>query len=398
MTELEPTFILDAVRTPFGRYRGGLSGIRVDDLAALPIAALLARHPGLDAARIDDVVYGNTNGAGEENRNVARMATLLAGLPVTVPGTTVNRLCASGGEALLQAARSVAVGDASLVIAGGVEGMSRAPFVLPKSDDPLPRDMRLHQTTVGWRMVNPRFPQQWTDSLGECAERVAVELGIGRDEQDAWALRSHALAHEAWEKGLHDDYVMAVTAPDGTVVRRDESVRPDTSVDKLAALRPAFTTDGSVTAGNSSPLNDGAIAIFVGSRSTATELGITPLGRIVASATVAVEPDRFSVAPVPAVERALARAGLAHSDVDVWEVNEAFAAMVLSTLRGMPQVDVDRVNPHGGAIALGHPLGASFPRVVVDLCRELRRRGGGIGVACACIGVGQGQAIVVEVE
>ncbi len=398
MTELQAAFVLDAVRTPFGRYRGGLSGIRVDDLAALPIAELVSRHSDLDPSRIDDVVYGNTNGAGEENRNVARMAALLAELPVTVPGTTVNRLCASGGEALIQAGRSVAVGDAALVIAGGVEGMSRAPFVLPKSDDPLPRSMQLHQTTVGWRMVNPRFPEPWTDSLGECAERVAVELGIGRDEQDAWSLRSHTRAHEAWEKGLHDGYVMPVTAADGTVIRRDESIRPDTDAAQLAALRPAFTTDGTVTAGNSSPLNDGAIALFVGSRATAAELGVEPLGRIVASATVAVEPDRFSVAPVPAVERALSKAGLGFRDVDVWEVNEAFAAMVLSTLRGLPEIDVDRVNPHGGAIAIGHPLGASFPRVVVDLCRELRRRGGGVGVACACIGVGQGQAIVVEVE
>lgn len=398
MSELRSPVILDAVRTPFGRYRGGLSGIRVDDLAALPIAELVARNPGLDPEHVDDVVYGNTNGAGEENRNVARMAGLLAGLPVTVPGTTVNRLCASGGEALLHAARTVAVGEASLVIAGGVEGMSRAPFVLPKPDDPLPRSMELHQTTIGWRMANPRFPAHWTDPLGECAERVAAEFGIGRDEQDAWALRSHERASGAWDKGLHDDYVMTVTSPDGTVVRRDESVRPDTNAAKLAALRPVFTSDGTVTAGNSSPMNDGALALLVGTRATADELGIAPLGRILASATVAVEPDRFSIAPVPAVDRALARAGLGHRDVDVWEINEAFASMVLSTLRGLPETDLERVNPNGGAIAIGHPLGASFPRVVVDLCRELRRRGGGVGVACACIGVGQGQAIVVEVQ
>ncbi|SCL36508.1 acetyl-CoA acyltransferase [Micromonospora rhizosphaerae] len=398
MNELRSPVILDAVRTPFGRYRGGLSGIRVDDLAALPIAELVARHPGLDPEHIDDVVYGNTNGAGEENRNVARMAGLLAGLPVTVPGTTVNRLCASGGEALLHGARTVAVGEANLVIAGGVEGMSRAPFVLPKPEDALPRSMELHQTTVGWRMVNPRLPAHWTGSLGGCAERVAAELGIGRDEQDAWALRSHERASAAWETGLHDDYVMAVTAPDGTVVRRDESVRPNTNAAKLAALRPAFASDGTVTAGNSSPINDGALALLVGTRGAAEELGLTPLGRILGSATVAVEPDRFSIAPVPAVERALARAGLGHRDVDVWEINEAFAAMVLSTLRGLPEIDLERVNPNGGAIAIGHPLGASLLRVVADLCRQLRRRGGGVGVACACIGVGQGQAIVVEVQ
>jgi acetyl-CoA acyltransferase len=397
MTELQPCFVLDAVRTPFGRNRGGLSGIRVDDLAALPLAELVSRHPSLDAARIDDVVYGNTNGAGEENRNVARMAALLAGLPVTVPGTTINRLCASGGEAILHAARGIAVGDSDLVVAGGVEGMSRAPYVLPKPDEALPRKMELHQTTVGWRMVNPLFPARWTDPLGECAERVAAELGISREEQDAWALRSHERAAEAWEKGLHDDFVMPV-AVDGGLLRRDESIRADTSEAKLAALPAAFTSSGTVTAGNSSPINDGAIAVLLGTADQTETLGIAPLGRIVASATVAVEPDRFSVAPVPAVGRALSRAGLGIADIDVWEVNEAFAAMVKSTLKGLPDIDHERVNPNGGAIAIGHPLGASFPRVVVDLCRELRRRGGGFGVACACIGVGQGQAIVVEVE
>jgi acetyl-CoA acetyltransferase family protein len=398
MTEIKPTFLLDAVRTPFGRYRGGLSGIRVDDLAAAPIRELVTRRPDLDPTRIDDVVYGNTNGAGEENRNVARMAALLAGLPVTVPGTTLNRLCASGGEAILHGARAIAVGDAELIVAGGVEGMSRAPFVLPKPEEALARTMELHQTTVGWRLVNPAFPDEWTQSLGACAEQVAAELGIGRDEQDAWALRSHQLANEAWEKGLHDDYVMPITAPDGSVVRRDESIRADTDIDKLARLAPAFTRGGTVTAGNSSPMNDGAIAVLLGSEALADELGLDPLGRLVASATVALEPQRFSVAPVPAVQRVLARAGLQHEDIDLWEVNEAFAAMVLSTLQGLPLIDLERLNPHGGAIAIGHPLGASFPRVVVDLCRELRRRGGGIGLACACIGVGQGQAVVVQVD
>lgn len=389
-------YLLDAVRTPFGRYRGGLSAIRTDDLAALPITELLQRHPDLDPARIDDVVLGNTNGAGEENRNIGRMAALLAGLPVTVPGSTVNRLCASGGEALVQAARAVAVGDAGLVVAGGVEGMSRAPYVVPKPDEALPKKMEMHQTTVGWRMVNPKFPSHWTDSLGACAERVATELGIGRAEQDEWALRSHERAAEAWDKGLHDDYVMTV----GDVVR-DESIRPDSSLDKLAGLQPAFTKDGTVTAGNSSPINDGAIACLVGDARVAAELGLTPLGRILTSATVAVEPDRFSVAPVPAVERVLTRLGMNVADVDVWEINEAFAAMVLSTLQGLDglgRIDRERVNPHGGAIAIGHPLGASAPRVLVDLCRELRRRGGGVGVAAACIGVGQGSAVVVKVE
>ncbi len=386
-------YILDAVRTPFGRYRGGLSAVRTDDLAALPLRELVRRNPALDPAEIDDVVYGNTNGAGEENRNVGRMAALLADLPVTVPGSTVNRLCASGGEAVVQAARALAVGDARYVVAGGVESMSRAPYVVPKPDEALPKSMEMHQTTVGWRMVNPRFPRHWTDSLGACAERVAAELGIGRDEQDAWALRSHQLADEAWDKGLHDDYVTTVEG-----VARDESVRPDTTAQRLAALPSAFSTGGTVTAGNSSPLNDGAIALLMGTSSSAAELGISPLGQLLGSATVAVEPDRFSLAPVPAVTKVLDRLGITTADVDLWEINEAFAAMVLSTLRGLPEIDREKVNPHGGSIAIGHPLGASAPRVVVDLCRELRRRGGGIGVAAACIGVGQGAAIVCKVE
>jgi acetyl-CoA acetyltransferase family protein len=390
-------YLLDAVRTPFGRYRGGLSGIRTDDLAAAPVRELVARHPELDPADIDDVILGNTNGAGEENRNVARMAALLAGLPVSVPGATVNRLCASGGEAVVQAGRAVAVGDARLVVAGGVEGMSRAPYVVPKPDEALPRSMTMHQTTVGWRMVNPAFPDAWTASLGACAEKVAAELGIGREEQDAWALRSHELAAEAWDKGLHDDYVHPLAD-----VTRDESIRADTSLDKLAGLAPAFTKDGTVTAGNASPMNDGAIAVLVGSADAASGLGVAPIGTVLASVTVAVEPDRFSVAPVPAVAKALGRLGMTTADVDVWEINEAFAAMVLSTLQGLDELDrpLDRakVNPHGGAIAIGHPLGASVPRVIVDLCRELRRRGGGIGLAAACVGVGQGTAVVVRVE
>jgi len=361
-------YLLDAVRTPFGRYRGGLSGIRTDDLAAIPIAELLRRHPELDPGRIDDVVLGDTNGAGEDNRNVARMAALLAGLPVTVPGVTVNRLCASGGEALLQAGRMVAAGDAELVVAGGVESMSRAPYVLPKPDEALPRAMELYQTAIGWRMVNPRFPQHWTDSLGACAERVAAELGIGREDQDTWALRSHQRSAAAWAAGTYDDLVLEVAG-----VGRDESIRPGTSLAKLSALAPAFSADGTITAGNSSPLNDGAVATLIGTRLAADGLGVTPLGRILASATVAVEPHRFSVAPVPAVERVLKRLGMAIADVDLWEINEAFAAMVLSTLRGLPGLDVDRVNVNGGAIARGHPLGSTGARLITTLLHELER-------------------------
>lgn len=385
-------YLIDAVRTPFGKHRGGLAGIRTDDLAAMPIAELVKRHPGLDPAIIDDVILGDTNGAGEDNRNVARMAALLAGLPETVPGVTVNRLCASGSEAITQAARAVRSGDADLIIAGGVESMTRAPFVIPKPEVAQPASMQMFATQVGWRMVNPKFPARFTASLGACAEAVATELGISRVAQDEWSLRSHERAAAAWEKGLHDSYIVPIEG-----VARDESIRADTTAAKLAALKPAFTPDGSVTAGNSSPINDGAIATFVGSKEAAGRLGGDPIGRILASVTVALTPERFSVAPVPAIRKVLARAGLSMSDIAIWEINEAFAAMVLSVLAAFPEIDRERVNPHGGAIAIGHPLGASAPRVVVDLCRELARRGGGYGVAAACIGVGQGTAMVVHV-
>ncbi len=386
-------YLIDAARTPFGKHRGGLAGIRTDDLAAIPIVELMKRHGGLDTTLIDDVILGDANGAGEDNRNVARMAVLLAGLPSTVPGVTVNRLCASGAEAINQAGRAVRAGDADLIVAGGVESMTRAPFVIPKSDVPYPATMQAYATQVGWRMANPQFPAEWTRSLGACAEGVAAELGIGRAEQDEWSLRSHQRAAAAWDRGLHDGYAFPVGD-----VTRDESIRPDTTAAKLAALKPAFTADGTVTAGNASPINDGAIATFVGSERAVDMLGVAPLGRIVASATVGLSPERFSVAPVPAIEKVLARAGLAASDIAVWEINEAFAAMVLSCLSLLPEIDRERVNPNGGAIAIGHPLGASAPRVIVDLCRELKRRGGGYGVAAACIGVGQGTAMVVKVD
>ena len=382
---------MEALRTPFGRYGGALSGVRPDDLAAIPIRELLKRT-GVDPASIDDVVLGNTNGAGEENRNLGRMAALLADLPTSVPGLTVNRLCGSGSEALVSAAREVATGDARFVVAGGAESMSRAPFVLPRPDEPFARAMELHQTVVGWRMVNPRFPKHWTDALGACAERTALREGVTRAEQDAWALRSHRLADEAWTAHLHGDWVLPVEG-----VTRDESIRPDTSAEQLAALRPAFTKDGTVTAGNASPINDGALAALVTNAEGLKELGAEPLGRIRASATVAVEPDDFAMAPVPAIRRAAERAGVALGDLRVVELQEAFAAVVLSCLKHLPEIDRDAVNPHGGAIAYGHPLGASAARLAVDLCRELRRRGGGIGALAVCIGVGLGQAIVVEV-
>ena len=390
-------YLIDAVRTPFGRHRGGLAGIRTDDLAALPIAELIRRQPGLDPERVDDVILGDTNGAGEDNRNVARMAALLAGLPPTVPGLTVNRLCASGGEAITIGGRAIRAGDADVVIAGGVESMTRAPFVLAKPDVPFPAEARLWPTHVGWRMVNPKFPAEWTASLGACAEQVARELGVSRLEQDEWALRSHQRAAAAWPAGRHSDYVLAVTGSSGPV-HQDESIRADTSAAKLAALKPAFTADGTVTAGNASPVNDGAVAVLMGSSSVVAELEAVPLGRVVASVTVAVEPHRFSVAPVPAIRKLLDRTGLSISDIAVWEINEAFAAMVLSCLRELPEIKPELVNPHGGAIAIGHPLGASVPRIVVDACRELRRRGGGYAVAAACVGVGQGTAMLLSLD
>ena len=311
-------YLLEAVRTPFGRHRGGLSAIRTDDLAALPIVELIRRYPGLlEDDRVDDVILGDTNGAGEDNRNVARMAALLSGLPVGVPGVTINRLCASGGEAVTQAARAVAVGDAELIVAGGVESMSRAPFVMAKPDVALPAEAKLWPTQVGWRMVNPAFPPEWTASLGACAEAVAAELGIGRAAQDEWALRSHVRAAAAWDEGLHDDYVLDLEGK----VKRDESIRADTTLERLAGLKPAFSRDGTATAGNSSPINDGAIAVLVGSSRAAADIGAPLLGRIVASVSVGIEPHRFSVGPVPAIRKALTRAGLSTSDIACWEIN-----------------------------------------------------------------------------
>lgn len=383
--------LADARRSPFGRYRGGLSAVRPDDLLAAVISGLVSATPALDPTSIDDVYMGDANGAGEDNRNVARMSALLAGLPVTVPGVTLNRLCGSGAEAIVQAARAVRAGDADLVLAGGVESMSRAPFVLPKSDTALDPKTKLEQTTVGWRMVNPQFPAHWTDSLGECAQRSADARGIGRAEQDEWAVRSHELAARAWDSGAHEGFVMPVGD-----VSVDESLRRDTTLEKLAALKPAFTKDGTVTAGNSSPLNDGAVATLITDDVRCRELGLEPLGTILGSAVVATEPDDFATAPVYAVRKLLQRQGRSFDDISLWEINEAFAAMVLTVLHDLPEIDRAKVNPNGGAIALGHPVGASAARVVADTCRTLRRNGGGLGIATACIGVGLGIAVLVE--
>jgi acetyl-CoA acetyltransferase family protein len=394
---LTDAYVLDAVRTPFGRYGGALAGVRPDDLAAHVLSALVERSPGLDPAAVDDVVFGNANGAGEENRNVARMAVLLAGLPTSIPGVTVNRLCASSLEAAIVASRAVECGDAALVATGGVESMSRAPWVVPKPEKGFPRgDETLSSTTLGWRLVNPRMPARWTISLGESTERLADRYGISREAQDEFAVRSHRLAAAAWDDGFYDDWVVPVA---GTELVRDEIMRPDTSPEALARLKPAFRPadqGGTVTAGNSSALNDGAAAVLVGSAAAAAAIGREPLARIAGRAASGVDPDVFGIGPVEAVNRALAQAGIGWSDVSVLELNEAFAAQSLACLAEWSELDPERVNVNGGAIALGHPLGASGARVLATCACELRRRGGGWGVAALCIGVGQGLAVVLE--
>ena len=386
-------YVLDAVRTPFGRYGGGLSGVRPDDLAAHVVRTLLNRSPALDPATVDDVLMGNANGAGEENRNVARMAALLAGLPTSVPGATVNRLCGSSLEAAIEGSRAIETGDASLIVAAGVESMSRAPWVLPKPDRAFPRvNETLSSTTLGWRLVNPQMPEQWTISLGESAEKLAELYHVSREDQDAFAVRSHRNAAAAWDAGRYD---WVVPVPD-TALERDEGIRPDTSVEKLAKLKPAFSVSGTVTAGNASPLNDGAAAVLLGDDRAAEALGRAPLARVVSRGVSGVDPDVFGIAPVAAVNQALERAQIGWDDVAVVELNEAFASQSLADIRQWDGLDPDKVNPNGGAIALGHPLGASGARVLGTLAHELRRRGGGYGVAALCIGVGQGLAMVIE--
>ena len=391
---MSDAFVLDAVRTPFGRAGGALAGVRPDDLAAHAVKALLERAPSLDPAQIDDVAFGNANGAGEDNRNVGRMAVLLAGLPTSVPANTTNRLCGSSLDAAMQASRMVETGDAALALVGGVESMSRAPWVVLKPERPYPRGHEtMYSTTLGWRMVNPEMPEEWTISLGESTEKVAGMYGITRDAQDEFAVRSHRLAAQAWDDGRYD-WVVPVEVKDG-VHERDEGIRPDTSVEKLAKLKPAFAKDGTVTAGNASPLNDGAGALLIGSAKGAEAAGLEPLARIAGRGTFAVDPDVFGIAPVEAANRALERAGIGWRDIEVAELNEAFAAQSLACL-GEWDLDPERLNVNGGAIAIGHPLGASGVRILGTLVHELRRRGGGWGIAAICIGVGQGLAVVVE--
>jgi acetyl-CoA acyltransferase len=386
--------ILDALRTPIGRYGGVLSGVRPDDLAARVVKTAVERN-GLDPASVDELYMGCTNQAGEDNRNVARMAGLLAGLPVEVPAVTVNRLCASGLEAVVQGARQLRLGEADLVLAGGVESMSRAPLVALKPERGFPRgNLELVDTTIGWRFVNPRMDYS-TESMGETAENVAERHGVSREDQDAFALESHRRAVAAADAGRLDDEIVTVEVPqpkgEPVTVHADEGPRPDTSLERLASLKPVFRAGGSVTAGNSSQINDGAACLVLGTE----EHGREPLARIVASASAGVDPAYMGIGPVPATRRALDRAGLTPADVDLVELNEAFAAQVLASMRELG-FEHEKLNVNGGAIALGHPLGASGARLIGTLAWELRRRGVRFGVATMCVGVGQGQAAVIE--
>ena len=387
------SFLYAAVRTPFGRYNGGLSNIRPDDLACAVMEAQLARLPQLDPGRIDEVVWGNANGAGEDNRNVGRMGALLAGLPVEVPATTVNRLCGSSLDAAIIASRAIDSGDAEVILAGGVESMTRAPWVIPKPSRGYPAgDITAVSTTLGWRLTNPRMPDQWTVSLGEDNELLQQKLRIGRDRQDEFAARSHLLAHRAWEDGFYDDLVAPVAGSD---LRRDEAIRPDTTPERLAELNPSFRPDGTITAGNASPLSDGASAVVLGSEPAASIIGCEPLARVAGRASVATEPDMFGYAPVQAAEQALLRAGVTWADIGAVELNEAFAVQSLACIDAWP-VDPAIVNQAGGAIAIGHPLGASGARILGTLAKTLRTRRERWGVAAICIGVGQGLAMVLE--
>ena len=392
--------IVDALRTPIGRYAGVLSGVRPDDLAARVVAAAVERN-GLDPAAVDEVFMGCANQAGEDNRNVARMAGLLAGLPEEVPGVTVNRLCASGLEAVVQAARQVRLGEANLVLAGGVESMSRAPLAMLKPERGFPRgNPEVADTTIGWRFTNPRMAElHSTESMGETAENVAERYGVSREDQDAFALESHRRAVAATEAGRLDDEIVTVEVPqpkgEPLAVHVDEGPRPDTTLERLASLRPVFREGGSVTAGNSSQINDGAACVVVMSNEEARRQGREPLARIVTSAAAGVEPGYMGIGPIPATRRALERAGLSPSDIDLVELNEAFASQVLASMRELG-FSHDRLNVNGGAIAIGHPLGCSGARLIGTLAHELRRRGGRYGVATMCIGVGQGLAAVIE--
>jgi len=399
---MQPAFICDAVRTPFGRYGGALAGMRVDDLAAAPIRALMSRNPRVDWSELDDVVLGCANQAGEDNRNVSRMALLLAGLPVEAPGTTVNRLCGSSMDAIAVAARAIACGECEMTIAGGVESMSRAPFVMGKANAAFSREMKMEDTTMGWRFINPAMKTAFgVDTMPETAENVAAEYGVSRADQDAFALRSQQRNAAAVEAGFYKNEIvpLAVTQGKGPApeVARDEHPRPDTTLEALARLKPVVRPDGTVTAGNASGINDGASALLIASGSAAEKNGLTLRARIVASAAAGVAPRLMGMGPVPAVRKVLRLAGLELAQMDVIELNEAFAAQALAVLRelGLPD-DATHVNPHGGAIAIGHPLGASGARLVATALNALEKIQGRYALCTMCIGVGQGIATVIE--
>jgi acetyl-CoA acyltransferase len=399
---MDHVFICDAIRTPFGKYGGALSSVRTDDLAAIPLKALVERNRSVDWSAVDDVVYGCANQAGEDNRNVARMALLMAGLPKEVSGATVNRLCGSSMEAVAVAARAIKSGEASLIIAGGVESMSRSPFVMGKAETAFSRAAKIEDTTIGWRFVNLGMKEKYgTDSMPETAENVAEEWKISRQDQDAFAFRSQRRTAEANKAGRFADEIAAVTVPqkkgDPQVVCKDEQPRPDTTLEALAKLNPIVKPNGTVTAGNASGVNDGAGALLLASESAAVKHSLTPLARVVASASAGVLPRVMGIGPVPATQKLLAKTGLKLSDMDIIELNEAFAAQSLAVLRdlGLPD-DAEHVNPNGGAIAIGHPLGASGARLVTTATYQLRRTGGGYALCTMCIGVGQGIATILE--
>ncbi|MBZ2207809.1 3-oxoadipyl-CoA thiolase [Massilia soli] len=402
MSTANDAFICDAIRTPFGRYGGSLASVRADDLAALPIAALIARNPGVDWAMVDDLLYGCANQAGEDNRNIARMAGLLAGLPSDVPGSTINRLCGSSLDAVGTAARAIKAGEANLIIAGGVEHMTRAPFVMGKADSAFSRAAKVEDTTMGWRFVNPLMKaMHGIDSMPETAENVAKEFGVNRADQDAFALRSQQRWARANAAGLFKDEIVPVTIHgkkgESRVFDTDEHPRPDTSIEMLARLRGVVTPDGTVTAGNASGINDGACALLIASGSAAARFGLTPRARIVGMALAGLEPRIMGFGPSPATRKVLAMTGLSIGQMDVIELNEAFAAQGLAVTRdlGLPD-DAGHVNPNGGAIAIGHPLGASGARLVTAAVNQLHRTGGRYALCTMCIGVGQGIAVVIE--
>lgn len=388
-------YVYAATRTPFGRFGGALAGVRPDDLAATALAGVVSRAPRLDPATIDDVFWGNANGAGEDNRNVGRMAVLLAGLPTSVPATTVNRLCGSSLDAAIMASRAIETGDAEIVVAGGVESMTRAPWVLPKPARGFPSsDATAVSTTLGWRLVNHRMPLEWTASLGECNEQLQERFGITRERQDAFAARSHQLADAAWSEGFYTDLVTPVEGHD---LASDESIRPSTTVDGLATLKTVFRPDGTITAGNASPLNDGASALLLGSAKAASLIGTEPLARVAGRGVYALDPQDFGFAPVEAANSALAAAGITWADIGAVELNEAFAVQSLACVDAW-KIDPKIVNAKGGAIAIGHPLGASGARLIGTLAKRLNESGQRWGLAAICIGVGQALAIVLENE